>query len=239
MEEENIQIEKNNDCSIELEAILFWKGEPQSIKKLAISLEKTEEEIKAGLEILKEKVQNRGVELLWKPASPNQQGGNDEVMLGTSPKVSAIIECLTKEELVRDLGKAGLETISIIAYKGPISRAEIDYIRGVQSNFILRNLQIRGLVEKVTNPKDARSFLYRPTFELLQFLGVSKIEDLPEYEKVLEEFAKNNLEDKAEDIEVEKTADIIKEIDTEGLLDESIDESILADNMTETNGTEN
>lgn len=230
MEEENIQIENKPDCSIEIEAILFWKGEPQSIKKLATSLAKTEEEIKAGLEILKEKVQNRGVELLWK---------NDEVMLGTSPKVSAIIERLTKEELVKDLGKAGLETISIIAYKGPISRAEIDYIRGVQSNFILRNLQIRGLVEKVTNPKDARSFLYRPTFELLQFLGVSKIEDLPEYEKVLEEFSKNNLENKTEDIEVEKTAEIIKEIENEGLLDESIDESVLVDNITEINGTEN
>jgi segregation and condensation protein B len=230
MEEENIQIEKNNDCSIELEAILFWKGEPQSIKKLATSLAKNEEEIKACLEILKEKVQNRGVELLYR---------NDEVMLGTSPKVSAIIERLTKEELVKDLGKAGLETISIIAYRGPISRAEIDYIRGVQSNFILRNLQIRGLVEKVTNPKDARSFLYQPTFELLQFLGVSKISDLPEYEKVMAEFAKNDLENKTEDIEVEKTAEIIKEIDTEGLLDESIDESVLVDNITDTNGTEN
>ncbi len=213
-----------------IEAILFWKGEPQSIKKLAISLEKTEEEIKAGLEILKEKIQNRGVELLWK---------NDEVMLGTSSKVSAIIERLTKEELVRDLGKAGLETISIIAYKGPISRAEIDYIRGVQSNFILRNLQIRGLVEKITNPKDARSFLYRPTFELLQFLGITKMEDLPEYEKVLAEFEKNNLENKTEDIAEEKAAEIIREIETEGLLDESIDESTLINNTIETNGTEN
>ena len=172
--------ELNLDSKIE--AILFWKGEPQSIKKLAISLAKTEEEIKAGLEILKEKIQNRGVELLW---------NNDEVMLGTATKLSPIIERLTKEELVRDLGKAGLETISIIAYRGPISRAEIDYIRGVQSNFILRNLQIRGLVERVENEKDRRSFLYRPTFELLQFLGVSKIADLPEYEKVQAELKQN------------------------------------------------
>jgi segregation and condensation protein B len=172
--------ELNLDSKIE--AILFWKGEPQSIKKLAISLVKTEEEIKAGLEILKEKIQNRGVELLW---------NNDEVMLGTATKLSPIIERLTKEELVRDLGKAGLETISIIAYRGPISRAEIDYIRGVQSNFILRNLQIRGLVERVENEKDRRSFLYRPTFELLQFLGVSKIADLPEYEKVQAELKQN------------------------------------------------
>jgi segregation and condensation protein B len=169
----------------QIEALLFWKGEPQSIKKLAANLGKKEEEILAGLETLKEKIKDRGVELIYK---------DDEVMLGTASKLSHIIERLTKEELVRDLGKAGLETISIIAYRGPISRAEIDYIRGVQSNFILRNLQIRGLVEKITNEKDHRSFLYRPTFDLLSFLGVSKIEDLPDYEKVKTEFSQNVLD---------------------------------------------
>ncbi len=168
-----------SDISKEIEAVLFWKGEPQSIKKLATSLGKTEEEILTGLEILKEKIRDRGIELIYK---------DDEIMLGTAANLSSLIERLTREELVRDLGRAGLETISIIAYKGPISRAEIDYIRGVQSTFILRNLQIRGLVERIDNEKDRRSFLYRPTFELLQFLGVSKIEDLPEYEKVKAEF---------------------------------------------------
>lgn len=182
-ETKNIVNIEPEELSTGIEAILFWKGEPQSIKKLATSLNKSEEEIKTGLEILKEKIADRGVELIYK---------NDEVMLGTASKLSHIIERLTKEELVRDLGKAGLETISIIAYKGPISRAEIDYIRGVQSTFILRNLQIRGLVERISNPSDARSFLYQPTFELLQFLGISKIEDLPEYDSVQVEFEKNN-----------------------------------------------
>lgn len=180
----------------QIEAILFWKGEPQSIKKLADSLGKKETDILASLEILKEKIKDRGVELVYKPARQGHSGGDDEVVLGTASRLSHIIERLTKEELVRDLGKAGLETISIIAYKGPITRAEIDYIRGVQSNFILRNLQIRGLVEKVENEKDRRSFLYRPTFELLQFLGVSKIEDLPEFEKVKMEFENNLPADK-------------------------------------------
>ena len=177
--------ESNLDSQIE--AILFWKGEPQSIKKLALILNKKEEEILANLDILKEKIKDRGVELIWK---------NNEVMLGTAVKFSSIIESLNKEELVRDLGKAGLETISIIAYKGPISRAEIDYIRGVQSNFILRNLQIRGLIEKISNEKDHRSFLYQPTFELLQFLGISRIEELPEFENIRKEFADNLTEDK-------------------------------------------
>lgn len=186
----------------QIEAVLFWKGEPQSVKKLAVSLGKKEEEIKASLEVLKEKIKGRGVELIFK---------DDEVMLGTASKLSHIIERLTKEELVRDLGKAGLETISIIAYKGPISRAEIDYIRGVQSTFILRNLQIRGLVERITNEKDHRSFLYRPTFELLSFLGVSKIEDLPEYEKVKNEFDQYAVQNKPAELTEEKES-ILEEV---------------------------
>ena len=204
----------------QIEAILFWKGEPQSIKKLAANLGKKEEEIKAGLEILKEKIKDRGVELIYK---------DDEVMLGTAARLSHIIERLTKEELVRDLGKAGLETISIIAYKGPVSRAEIDYIRGVQSNFILRNLQIRGLVERIDNEKDRRSFLYRPTFELLQFLGVSKIEDLPEYEKVKAEFSENTIETK----EVEA---IIAEPETlEETMTEESNEAVSEEEITNEN----
>lgn len=162
-----------------IEGILFWKGESMRIKKLSQILEATENDILSALEVLKQKLESRGVILVFK---------EDEVMLGTVPQMSAIIETLTKEELMKDLGKAGLETISIILYKGPISRVEIDYIRGVQSNFILRNLLVRGLIEKVVKPDDQRSFLYKPSFELLSYLGISKIEDIPEYEKVKKEF---------------------------------------------------
>ena len=163
---------EKNDLEKQIEAILFWKGEPISIKKLSQIFEKTEEEISVAIKQLEEKLVDRGITLIFK---------DDEVTLGTSKENSLIIEKLTKEELVKDLGKAGLETLSIVIYQGPISRAEIDYIRGVQSNFILRNLMIRGLVEKVANPKDQRSFLYKPTFEMLSYLGISKIEDMPEY----------------------------------------------------------
>lgn len=175
--EENTK--KEVDLSKQIEAILFWKGEPISIKKLSQFFSKPEDEINLSLKELKEKLENRGVNLVFK---------DDEVTMGTSKDTSELIEKLRKDELVRDLGRAGLETLSIVIYKGPISRAEIDYIRGVQSNFIIRNLMIRGLIEKISNPKDQRSFLYRPTFELLSFLGVNKIEEMPEYQKVKEEF---------------------------------------------------
>ena len=166
------------DLSAKIEAILFWKAEPVSIKRLGSLLNEKPDAIKVGLSSLGASLRARGLTLVQT---------DDEVMLGTAKELSSLIEQLTKEELSRDLGKAGLETLSIILYQGPISRADIDYIRGVNSQFILRNLLIRGLVERVDNPKDTRSYLYKTTLQLLSHLGVSKIGDLPEYEKVRSE----------------------------------------------------
>lgn len=173
------------NLSAQIEAILFWKAEPVSIKRLSEFLKVDTTKINEGLIELEKSLLNRGVTLVRT---------DEEVMLGTAKDMSPIIEQLTKEELVRDLGKAGLETLSIVLYQGPISRAEIDFIRGVNSQFILRNLLIRGLVERIENPNDARVFLYKTTISLLSHLGISKIEELSEYEKVktdIESF-KNN-----------------------------------------------
>lgn len=159
----------------QIEAILFWKAEPVSIKKLSSFLETDEQSIRAALIELETSLTGRGLTIVR---------SDDEVMLGTSKEHSSLIEKIAKEERTRDLGKAGLETLSIILYQGPISRADIDYIRGVNSQFIVRNLMIRGLIERVDNPTDARSFLYKASLDLLAHLGVSKIEDLPEYNKV-------------------------------------------------------
>ncbi len=163
-----------------IEAILFFRGEAVSLKKIASILQKTPDEIKEGIEALKKRLENGSLTVVTK---------DDEYMLGTRPEAASLIEGLVKEELSRDLGKAGLETLSIVLYRGPIARREIDYIRGVNSQFILRNLMVRGLVEKITDEKDERRFLYRPTFELLQMLGVRTIYDLPEYHKVQMELA--------------------------------------------------
>jgi segregation and condensation protein B len=166
------------NLAAQLEAVLFWKAEPVSLKKLASLLSIDIDAVKGGLQELEDALQGRGLTLVRT---------DDEVMLGTAKEISPLIEQLTKEELTRDLGKAGLETLSIILYQGPISRADIDYIRGVNSQFIVRNLLIRGLVERVDNPTDARSFLYKTTLQLLAHLGIPKIEELPEYEQVRKE----------------------------------------------------
>jgi segregation and condensation protein B len=174
----------------QIESILFWKGESMSVKKLADILKKTPQEIETALGELEANLLGRGVQLVRK---------EDEVLLGTRSEMGPIIEALVKEELVRDLGKAGLETLSIILYRGPVSRRDIDYIRGVNSQFILRNLLVRGLVEKVQNPEDQRTFLYKPTFELLGHLGLGSLSDLPEYNEVRQEIDSHNAKQEEED----------------------------------------
>jgi segregation and condensation protein B len=166
---------KKNSLSKNIEAILFYKAEPLSLKKLCNILELKEQDIKQGIQELKHDLKDRGITLVEH---------EDEHTLTTSGETSEIIERVRKDELNRDLGKAGIETLSIIIYQGPVSRAEIDYIRGVNSQFIVRNLLMRGLVEKVENTKDARSYLYKPSLQLISHLGLSKLDDMPEYEEI-------------------------------------------------------
>ncbi|MDO8575588.1 MAG: SMC-Scp complex subunit ScpB [bacterium] len=161
----------------QIEAILFYKGEAIKKSKLSESLSVDLEQIEKGLNDLEQRLidTKSGLALVRL---------EDEVQISTVKEISPVIEKITKEELIRDLGKAGLETLSIIIYKSPVTRADIDYVRGVNSQFILRNLLIRGLIERISNPNNSRSFLYKPTFDLLSHLGVSKIEDLPEFQNI-------------------------------------------------------
>jgi len=174
-----------------IEAILFFKGEPVSYKKLQDVLKVSEEEIKEAILNLKNNLQNRGIVLIEK---------ENEITLGTTPDLSSLIEDLQKEELNKELSKSSLETLSIVLYKNGASRAEIDYIRGVNSSFTLRALSVRGLVEKTTDPNDNRRYIYKPSFELLSFMGVKSIEELPDYAEV-----SNSLNVAAKNLEEENT----------------------------------
>jgi segregation and condensation protein B len=158
-----------------IEAILFFKGEPVSRKKLAEILNAGQTEINEGIEKLKENLRERGVVLVEK---------DNEVMLGTAQELSDLIENLQKDELNKELSKASLETLSIVLYKNEASRAEIDYIRGVNSSFTLRALSVRGLIEKTTDPTDSRRYIYKPSFELLSFMGIKSVQELPDWGEV-------------------------------------------------------
>jgi len=98
---------------------------------------------------------------------------------------------MRKSELKADIGKAGAETLAIILYQEPISRAEIDKIRGVNSSFILRNLLIRGLIERNQN-KATNSFQFKISPQLLSHLGVTHKHELPDFAKVVDALEKFN-----------------------------------------------
>ncbi len=183
-----------------IEAILFWKGEPMSIKELSKALSVKDTDIYEALKTLESHLETRGIVLLRKV----DKGGVEEIMLGTTPQASELIEKLSKEELSKDLGKASLETLSIILYKGPVKRSEIDYIRGVNSTFILRNLLVRGLIEKKAAPDDLRASVYCPSFELLSHLGVTSVDKLPNFTEIQEEILKFENEQKEPELTVEE-----------------------------------
>ena len=171
------------NLSQQIESILFYKNEPISIKELSTLLKTKPDEIKQALTELQALYGDRGIVLVT---------DGELYSFGTHPEQSALIEEMQKEELSRELGRAGLETLSVVLYRGPISRREIDQIRGVNSGFILRALLIRGLIERVESVAGERSFTYKPTLKLLQYLGVTRREELPEFETAfqkLEEFA--------------------------------------------------
>jgi segregation and condensation protein B len=168
----------------QIESILLFKNEPVTVKEISALLDKKPDEVKDALKKLQGFYKDRGLTLIT---------NGEEFSLGTHPDNSALIEKIQKDELSRELGRAGLETLAVILYRGPISRREIDQIRGVNSGFILRALLIRGLVERTDSIAGERSFTYKPTLKLLQHLGVRSQEELPAFDqafKKMEEFVK-------------------------------------------------
>lgn len=164
------------DLERHIEGVLFYEAEPMTIKALAGFFECTQEEILSAIEVLSERLKNGATRIVCTDTT---------VELVTSPEVADTIEKLRRDDLRRDIGKAGAETLAIILYRGPLSRTEIDNIRGVNSSFILRNLLVRGLIERRTNPRDQRSFVYATTPALLAHLGITKREELPQFADIM------------------------------------------------------
>lgn len=163
------------NLSNKIESLLFYQVEPIKTKKLADILEVGETEISQSIDELEENLKQRGIKLIK---------NDDSVSLTTSPENSEIISKIKKDEQDKELSKAALETLSIILYRGPIKRSGIDYIRGVNSQFSLRALLVKGLIEKETAKDDERTYIYRASIDLLSHMGLSEIGNLPEYEEV-------------------------------------------------------
>lgn len=160
---------------VQLEGILFYKAAPQKRTALLKLLDCTDVELKAAVETLKDRLGGGATRLLET---------EKELQLVTAPELDQMIEEMRKDDLKRDIGKAGAETLAIILYKGPITRVEIDRIRGVNSAFILRNLMMRGLVERTSS---GRTHSFDCTPALLAHLGVTERSALPDHAHVLDQ----------------------------------------------------
>jgi segregation and condensation protein B len=152
-----------------IEAILFYKATPQKKSALQKLFSVDDESWTIATEQLRHRLEFGATRLVET---------DTELSLATAPELSEFIETMRKGELKGDISKAGAETLAIILYKEPVSRAEIDRIRGVNSSFILRHLLVKGLV---TRESIGNSYQFRITPELLQHLGTSNKSELPRF----------------------------------------------------------
>lgn len=148
-----------------------------NFSQLAKALGVSKEEVKKTIDSLSEDYagKSRGIVLI-------RSGRN--IQLATKPENAPYVEKTMKKDLQDSLSKAALEVASIIAYRGPISRLDIEAIRGVNSSFTLRNLLMRGMIVRSVNKKDQRGYLYKISFEFIKKMGLTNLKDLPDYEKL-------------------------------------------------------
>ena len=158
-----------------LEALLFASGGPLEKKRLATLLGLTESELKVALKILVEQLHNHGVALIET---------DTDIEMRTAPEAASVVKKLREAELARDLGKASLETLAVIAYQTGATRGEVDWVRGVNSSTSLRTLLMRGLIEGREDERDKRRIRYSLTTEALAHLGITSPEELPRAEEL-------------------------------------------------------
>lgn len=160
-----------------LEGVLFYLTRPVSMEKLSSIVDVSVDSVREGVLELKEQLEGRGIVLV-------EDG--DKVMLRVSPVLTPILDRYVKKEKESGLSKPALETLTIILYKERATKAEIDFIRGVNSKYIIRTLLVRGLITKKDNPNNSRAPHYAPTTETYSYLGLSSRKDLPAYQSVSE-----------------------------------------------------
>ncbi|USN53806.1 MAG: SMC-Scp complex subunit ScpB [Candidatus Nomurabacteria bacterium] len=185
----------------QIEALLFASARSISLKKISELTQQDTEKVQSAVEQLIEKYRSeeRGIRLIRQAQS---------VQMATSAEASDIVTALVKDDQRAELTKPALETLTIIAYRGPITKAELDTIRGVNCSLILRNLMIKGLVETAERGQKIMTS-YQVTNDFLSFLGLENIDQLPDYATLHSEEHMNKLleNDAKAATEAEKTAE--------------------------------
>jgi segregation and condensation protein B len=142
--------------------------------QLAAALQVSEAEVEQGLKLLSDEYKTRGLRI---------QRHAGRIQLTTSPEVGEVVERFLGLEITSHLSQAALEALSIVAYQQPVTRPQVDSIRGVNSDGVMKSLLHKGLIQDVGRaPGPGRPILYASTPEFLQHFGLSSLEELPPLE---------------------------------------------------------
>jgi len=160
----------------QIESILFVASKSISLREIASAIKRKEDEVKLAIEDLKAKYNHdqSGLRILVV---------DDKVQMATNPDNAGVVDLFIKQEAVGELTRAQLETLTVIAYRGPITRPELEQIRGVNCALILRNLLIRGLVEE-EEKADKLLPTYVLSMEAMRHLGIASVSELADYENL-------------------------------------------------------
>jgi segregation and condensation protein B len=160
----------------QIQAILFVASKPLSLREIAEAVGTSQRDVADMFETLKAMYNHpdSGVHVLFE---------DDRIRMATNPEYADAVQGFIKQETDGELTKAQLETLTVVAYQGPVTRPEIERIRGVNCAIILRNLLVRGLLEE-RGEVDALFPTYIVSFDALAHLGIHSVEELPDYEEL-------------------------------------------------------
>lgn len=167
------QPNSNEELSLaaKIEAMLFVSAEPVPVQQLSQALDVTASVVERGLKELEDSLQTRGLRL---------QRNAARVQLTTAPQLAGLVETFLGLEAVTHLSRAALETLAIIAYQQPVTRPQVDSIRGVNSDAMMKSLLSKGLIlESGRTDGPGRPILYSTTPEFLQHFGLNSLMELP------------------------------------------------------------
>ena len=164
-----------------VESLLFVADGPVPVSQLAAALDVRPQQAKAALLALEESSQERGLQL---------QQNNGRVQLTSHPLAAAAIEQFLGLDSQQRLSSAAVETLAIVAYRQPVTRPQVDGVRGVNSDRVLKNLLFKGLIEEVGRSEGpGRPILYGTTSTFLQHFGLASLRELPALESEESEVA--------------------------------------------------
>jgi segregation and condensation protein B len=165
----------SNQTIARLEALLFVAAGGVALAQLSAALDLPLREIEKHVDMLEKRLTDESV-----PHGLRLQRHHGRIQLTTAPEMSSDVERFLGLEASSKLSRAALEALAIIAYQQPVTRPEIDAVRGVSSDGVLKSLLSKGLIQEIGRAeRPGRPIIYTTTSDFLQYFGLNSLEELP------------------------------------------------------------